>query len=152
MNIVLCKNASPENKANKSITVVSTISGTLREDTSIVNPVFLVELDSVPTFNYVKVADFSRNYFVTDIISVAKKLWEIHCHCDVLTSFWSEIQSAECIISRSASNRNPLLIDKQLWVTGRSRYATIKSSNQPLTTGTASRRFVMILPGSGVGT
>lgn len=152
MNIILQTNSSPNNKAVKSLTTVATISGTLREPSSLTDPVILIESTTVPTFNYFSVASFNRSYFLTDIISVGNKLWEIHGHCDVLSSFWSEIKECECIINRSSSNRNNYLIDKQLWVTAKSRYGTIKSQYQPLIGGTATKRFVMVLPGSGVGT
>lgn len=151
MTITTYRNASPTNKAVKSLTTVDTIEGDMREDSSIVEPEFVFRYSGVPTFNYFTVSAFSRSYFVTDLISVGNSLWMVRGHCDVLSSFWNEIRTAECIIARSSSNRNPLLIDDKLMVTARSRYGTKKSSQQPLMGGTATRRFVMILPGSGTG-
>lgn len=152
MNIVLKRNASPANQAVKSLTTVTTLSGTMRNGADVTNPVILIESSTIPSFNYFTIEAFGRSYFLTNLVSVNDGLWEIHGHCDVLSSFWSEIKNCECIINRSSSNRNPLLIDKQLWVTARSRYGTIKSQYQPLLGGTATKRFVMVLPGSGTGT
>lgn len=152
MNIVLKRNSSPANQAVKSLTTVTTLSGTMRNGADVTNPVILIESSTIPSFNYFTIEAFGRSYFLTNLVSVNDGLWEIHGHCDVLSSFWSEIKNCECIINRSSSNRNPLLIDKQLWVTARSRYGTIKSQYQPLLGGTATKRFVMVLPGSGTGT
>lgn len=152
MTIELYQNKSPQNKAVKKLTSVGSVDGDMRENSSVVEPQFVFTLTGVPTFNYFKVAAFSRSYFVTDLVSVGNSMWMVRGHCDVLSSFWNEIKECDCIIGRSSSNRNSNLIDNQLLVTARSRYAVQKSTLQPLMGGGATKRYVLILPGSGTGT
>ena len=67
MTIQLCVSREPANKVGKNIGVVSTLSGTLRESSSIIDPVITIEAD--PTgFNYLYIPDFNRRrkYFCTD--------------------------------------------------------------------------------------
>ena len=152
MTINLYRNNSPQTKAVKSLVSAGSVTGELREDSSITDPAIVFTFSGVPNFNYFDIPDFSRKYFVTDLTSVGNSLWLVEGHCDVLSSFWNEIKECECIIGRCASNRNPLLIDNKLLVTARSRYAVQKSTLQPLMGGTATKRYVLILPGSGTGT
>lgn len=84
-----------------------TTQGTLREGTSIVNPVILVEC-TIPGFirNYAYIPIFQRYYFITDVKSVRKNLWEISLKCDVLMTFKSGILSIRTRVLRSESNHN----------------------------------------------
>lgn len=152
MRIALYKNDSPQNAATKEVTNKGTITGVLKDKTSVTDPVVIIQTANLPDFNYFRIPDFGRSYFLMNVVSVAKNLWEIHGHCDVLSSFWADIAKCQCIIARSESNRNTLLIDTELWVTARSRYGFAKSTQQPLIGNNATKRFVIILPGSGTGT
>lgn len=84
-----------------------TTQGTLREGTSIVNPVIRVEC-TVPgfTLNYAYIPIFQRYYFITDVKSVRKNLWEISLKCDVLMTFKTGILSIRTRVLRSESNHN----------------------------------------------
>ena len=150
MTINTYNNSSPNNKVTKSLTVGDVLTGYLREGTSLENPVVIIESDSVPSFNYAEIPDFNRKYFVTTIRSVTTKLWEIHMHCDVLSTYWEYIKQSECLVNRSESKRTADLVDTELWCTADSLYGVKKFSQQPLTGGTATKRFVMVVPGAGV--
>lgn len=152
MRIALYKNDSPQNAATKEVLNKGTLEGVLKDKTSVTDPVVIIKAAELPDFNYFRIPQFGRSYFLMNLVSVTNNLWEIHGHCDVLSSFWADIAKCQCIIARSESNRNSLLVDTQLWVTARSRYGFIKSTQQPLTGNSATKRFVMILPGSGTGT
>lgn len=151
MNISLYRNTSPKNYATKSLTLLESISGTLKDSSSIINPVVLVHYETLPNFNYFEIPMFNnRKYFLTNLISVGTKLWEIHGHCDVLSSFWAETKECDCIISRSASNRNNYLVDTQLLTTAKNKYGLIPSSNQPLISETEpTLHYLIVLPGAG---
>lgn len=91
------------------------IMGTLREDTSIVNPVILFEFDGVPQFNYVQIESFNnRFYFVNDIVSVATNLWEVYLSIDVLHTYREQIYNQTCFVERCSSEWNDLLTDNKL--------------------------------------
>lgn len=151
MNISLYRNTSPRNKAVKKLTLLESISGTLKDSSSIVDPIIMIHYETLPNFNYFEIPMFNnRKYFLTDLISVGTKLWEIHGHCDVLSSFWAETKECDCIISRSTSNRNDFLIDTQLMTTAKNRYGLIPSQYQPLKNyESATRRYVLVVAGAG---
>lgn len=111
-NIVLGKNTSPSNSLNKTITVVTTLTGNLRNETEIINPIILIEsTENIHTCNYLSISAFSRYYFITSIKLIRSGLYEIKAHCDVLYSFREEILSNKCQILRQENNFNLLLSD-----------------------------------------
>ena len=112
-------NNSENNKVTKSLTAVGEYSGTLKDDTSMVDPVILMELPSVPTFNYAQIPMFNRYYFVTDIVAVRTNLWEIHMHCDVLTTYRSPILNSMATLERQENLYNLYLPDNLLPTEGR---------------------------------
>ena len=105
MDIYLYKSSARTNTYNKSsqLTLYMQLTGTLREESSIVNPVIMIELPTEtdlsdnPTylegtkFNYAYIPEFQRYYFVTEVVSVKMHLWRIHLHVDVLMSFKKDI-------------------------------------------------------------
>ena len=112
IEIALMINHSPNNKIDKVLTYTHTLQGTLKDSTSIVDPVILVELTSpVLNVNYARIQAFGRYYFVTNIIQIRTDLWEIHMHCDVLKSFSEGILGSPAIIAKSESNWNLYLND-----------------------------------------
>lgn len=117
-NIVLQTTTSEKNRMDKTITDIATYSGTLRADTSIVDPVFLIECDlaSVVNANYLTVQAFGRSYFINNIRSMRAGLVEFSCHCDVLSSFKTQIRQNHAIMHRSERNWNLYLNDGSLKV------------------------------------
>ena len=115
-SIKLQINNSEKNKLDKSLTDIITINGTLKEDTSIIDPVILIEgdLNNFVHCNYMTIDTFSRKYFVTNIRSIRNGLIEISCHVDVLSTYKSQIRGNKGIISRQAYNWNLYLNDGSL--------------------------------------
>ena len=120
-NIVLQSTTSEKNRMDKTITDIATYSGTLRADTSIVDRVFLVECDlaNVVHANYLTVQAFGRSYFINNIRSMRAGLVEFTCHCDVLSSFKTQIRQNHAIMHRSERNWNLYLNDGSLKMTQR---------------------------------
>jgi hypothetical protein len=113
MTITLQINNSETKKITKSITDVTTLTGTLKNETSIIDPVITnIEDDgtNVLQCNYMTIPDFNRSYFITNIRSIRKDLWEITAHVDVLSSFKEEILNNNAIVSKQENNWN-LYID-----------------------------------------
>ena len=115
-NIVIQTNSSESNRLDKTLTDIATSSGTLRADTSIIDPVFQIEgdLSSYINANYCTVSSFGRSYFINNIRSLRAGLFEISCHVDVLSSFKTQIRTNSAIIHRSEGNWNLYLNDGSL--------------------------------------
>ena len=113
-DIVLMHNASPEIKLTKELTTIATLSGVLREGTSILDPVVLVETaqaNVVSSANYAYIAEFERYYYITNVRSDANGLWVISLHVDVLKTYETAIRAQSAIVARSANKYNLYLDD-----------------------------------------
>lgn len=64
--------------------------------------------------NYIYIPEFSRYYFVDDIISVSSTLWQIECSVDVLMSFKDQLMELDVFCERNEFNYDNMLIDKYL--------------------------------------
>jgi hypothetical protein len=116
--IKLQKNDSEDIRLDKELTDVKSLTGTLKSQTSIVNPVIIVDtnLSDIKKCNYMTIDAFGRKYFITDIVSVNNKLVEISAHCDVLSTYKSQIRANTGILKRSENNWNLYLDDGSLKV------------------------------------
>lgn len=150
MNLVCYNNNSPKNKVTKDLTELFTLTGKLREGTSMVNPTIIVEKTIPPLFNYCYIPDFYRYYFVESINNINNKLWSISLHCDVLSTYWNNIKTCDCIVSRNEFKRINDLRDDEIWTTADSLYSVIQFPNTPFDVQTGTDiRYVMILAGAG---
>ena len=100
MTIDLYINMSEDNRIGKELQLVDTLTGTLKDSCSIINPVIKIEADNLSNINYIFIPEFSRFYFVTDAVVLRENLWQLTCHVDVLESFKDEILSHNAIIAR----------------------------------------------------
>lgn len=111
-DIVLMNNQQELNKITKTPTTVMTLSGTLREQTDIVDPQINVEYNgTLVNVNYMYISEFHRYYFITKIESVRTGLWRIYGHCDVLKTYSKGILGTPCVVARSESKYNLYLND-----------------------------------------
>lgn len=101
MDVVLCYTSSEPNTLEKNISTLATLEGRLKDRTSIVNPIIVIEVTEIIDCNYVHIPAFSRYYYVNDIVSVRNNLWELHLHCDVLQSFNNEIKHCTAIVNKA---------------------------------------------------
>lgn len=144
-NIVLGVNNSPKNQIVKDTTVIDTYPGTLKDVTSIIDPVVMIECDlaDVKNANYMRIAAFNRYYFIENIRSVRNGLVEFSCHVDVLTSFASEIKSNRGIIKRNAIAHNIHLNDGYFKVYQDPHIVMYEFPN-----GFTTKEFVLAMAGS----
>jgi len=111
-DILLQVNHSENNRVDKDITAIQTLTGTLREETSILTPKFLCETTLFPSnANYMTIESFGRKYFITDIKSVRTGLYEISGRVDVLATYADQIRECKGIIKRSENDWNTYLDD-----------------------------------------
>lgn len=110
--ITLMHNTDPLNKISKTPSSVMSLTGELRDEADIVDPVIIVEYNGTLTnCNYMHIGTFNRYYFITKIESVRTGLWRIYAHCDVLKTYASAILGTEAVIARSQTMYNLLLND-----------------------------------------
>lgn len=116
---------SEKRQLDKSVSYAVSLSGTLRNETNVVNPTILVEanVSTLAGCNYMSIPSFNRVYFITDIRSISNGLCEVSGHCDVLSTYKDGIRSNNAIVGRSATkgNWNLYLNDPMLKVTNKSK-------------------------------
>lgn len=129
-----------------SLSEYGSIEGTLRRDTSIINPTIRIQMPqgllddyivddenrlvvdddwmlllygkqdfsieaTIAKWNYAYIEDFGkRYYFIRDIASVGRGLWDITMRCDVLMTYKDDILSSTAFLSRGEYG-NSLLND-----------------------------------------
>lgn len=104
--IKLQNNHSSKNRIGKDINDIRTLTGTLRDGCSIINPKILIRMEDVSDLkncNYMTITEFGRKYFVTDIVSVTHNTIEVSGHVDVLETYKDEIDKNTAIIARQSS-------------------------------------------------
>lgn len=127
MTLTLYTNESADNVVTKTLsTALATLTGTLRKDCSIMDPVIEVEAinNSVAaSCNYAKIDEFGRYYFVRNI-EFTGKLFRIHMHVDVLSSFQTQLKTLDAVIARQ-ENRYNLYLQDGLFRTYQNPYISI---------------------------
>lgn len=135
---------SPNHYINKQLIDVATYTGNLREETSVINPVFEIETSSdLSQMNYIWINELHRYYYVTNIVSVATNLWRVYCHVDVLMTYKPTILAHEAVIARQQTLYNLYLNDGNTFkVTQRSKIVQKQFPN-----GFTGSSYVMITAG-----
>lgn len=144
-SIVLQRNNSEPIRLSKSITTIMSVSGTLKEDTSIINPVIKIEcnLSDVTRCNYLTIPSFGRSYFVNDIRSITDDIAEFSCHVDVLSTYADGIRNNTGIIKRQENLWNLYLNDGSLKV-----YQDPYVITKEFPSGFTTQEFVLAVAGS----
>lgn len=158
--ITAYRNTSSTNVVNKSIEEIVTLSGTLRDECSILDPVIIVQFDGNDVwrngFNYIYIPVFNRYYFVTNIVATFGtfnsptqtnpiQLWELHCHVDVLMSFKDQIKSQKAIVARQEHKYN-LMLDDGFFMTYQN--PKIQTKTFSVAGPFEKQEFVLIVAGS----
>lgn len=144
-NIILQTNNSEKNKLDKDITNIVTLNGVLKNETSIINPVILIEGDisAFTNCNYMTIPVFGRKYFITNIRSIRNNLFEISAHVDVLSSFATQIRSNTAIIHRQENRWNLYLNDGSFRIYQNPMVLTREFPN-----GFTTQEFILAVAGS----
>ena len=142
--VTLQVNSSPKNQLDKSLANVLAVTGNLKEDSSVVDPIILVQapLSTIANANYMTIPAFGRTYFITDMISVRNSLVEIHAHCDVLTTYAAAIRGNNAIIYRQENDWNLYLDDGSFQV-----YNNPSVLTRPFPSGFSTLEFILAVAG-----
>lgn len=147
-NIDLMNNQEELNKISKNPTTVMTLTGTLREETDIVDPQINIEYSGTLTnVNYMYIAEFSRYYFITKIESVRNGLWRVYGHCDVLKTYSEAILGTPCVVARSETRFNLYLNDSAFKAYSNPRLQIAKFPNK-----FTGESYVLVMKGTQAAT
>ena len=112
LTIKLQLNNSPANYVDKVVVDVLTLTGTLKEGSSLQTPQIMVEHSGAITgVNYARIESFGRSYYITDIHNDHNTIWTISLKSDPLTSFKTQIRACNAIIAKNEKAFNLYLAD-----------------------------------------
>lgn len=143
-NITLQKMTSEKYAVTKSTSDIKTVSGVLKDITSIIDPVIMIEIDlaDVTECNYLSIPKFGRKYFVNNIRSVRNGLVEFTCHVDVLSSWASELKTNSAIVRRNEKKWNLYLNDGTFKI-----YQNPNVLTKAFPSGFSTQEFVLAVAG-----
>lgn len=109
-------------KQPASANLKATITGELKKECSVLNPVIIIEVPGTidlftDAINYAYIPDLGRRYWITDIMLKSAKLAELHLTVDVLGSYKTPIGTSSQFVYRSASQKNGYITDKTYPIT-----------------------------------
>lgn len=111
MEIRLYSSSDETNKIDKTLTNEIVLNGTLKDETSVINPIILIEANNLTQYNYCYIPLFKRYYFIKDITVVRNNLFRLFLDIDVLMSYKDEILNLDCIVNKQENNSTPYIND-----------------------------------------
>lgn len=99
MEIKLYKTVSERVRIAKQITDELVLTGSLRDQSSIIAPTFALETNPIG-YNYAYIPAFHRYYYIKNIVAVRKQLFQLQLKCDVLMSYKDEIYAMQALINK----------------------------------------------------
>lgn len=111
--INLYHTGDPVNQLTKKYELIQTVEGTLKEDSSLIDPVILFDgtVADLRFCNAMYIANFKRYYLVKNIKTVRSNLVEISTHVDVLSTYADAIRNNYGIVKRNQNAHNLYLND-----------------------------------------
>ena len=151
MKITLYYNNSEPNKVHKNLAEISTVEGTIRTQSSVIDPVVIIEGKlNLSRINYMFIDGFQRYYFIRDIVSVRTGIWEISGHVDVLSTYKNEFLKLPCVIGRNEYEYNLFLPDDRFIVNANRLVQTVEFPYKFPTNG--SNYIITITGGANAAT
>lgn len=145
MTFTLMENTSEREALTKSLTTLETLTGALRNQSSIIDPVIEVTgiaSSTVTSCNYAYIPEFGRYYFVKNITSVRNNVWVIQCHVDVLKTYATQIKAQTAVVRRQEKNWN-LYLDDGIFKT----YQNPQIITKTFPAGFTTQNFVLAVAG-----
>lgn len=104
MEIRLYNNISDNRTIRKKLLNEFSLTGTLRDSCSLIEPVINIESSNVLRFNYAYIPDFQRYYFVKEITNLRKNIWTLELEVDPLMSFKGDILALQVVVDKQSSD------------------------------------------------
>ena len=145
MTVHMMVSRSDPRALTKVLEDVYTMTGTLKDTSSLIDPVILLDIPAgaIASCNYMHIPDFGRYYYISDMVSVRYSLTEVHAHVDVLTSWADGIRANQGIIRRQQNDWNLYLNDGSFKIYQNSAVLT-----RPFPTGFTTQELVLAVAGS----
>lgn len=145
MEIKLFKTTSPRKKLVKELTDGITLTGTLREQSSVMSPSLQIQDVAVIGYNYCYIPDFGRYYYINGINALRANLFELSLGIDVLMTYAEAIRGNAAIIDKMQPQKGAMLyINDGSYVNTNKMYQTVMNfSNGFNDTG----EFILITAG-----
>lgn len=89
--------------------VATWVTFTYKNDCSTHSPILLFEWGSKPDFTYAQIE--SNYYFITDIVYVRQKLWQLELKEDCLGTFREQIKASNQLIDRTSTDVDSKIVD-----------------------------------------
>ena len=144
MDIIFYNNKSENNRLIKTITQISTGTGTLRESCSMIDPSVLTAIADVSNINYAYIADFGRYYFIRKITVDRANLYRLDMHVDVLMSNKTALIDCKGVINSSTKINANNYLNSDTWVRTEKDTTTIMRFPSGLST---NGNFILITAG-----
>lgn len=142
-SINLMRNDSDVNEVSKTLATLSTVTGVLKNSTSILSPVIRIEGALPTTCNYMYIETFGRYYFITDIKSITAGIFEVSAHVDVLQTYADSIKNCTGVVARQQENWNLYLDDGSF-----KTYQNDKVKALTFSGGFTSEQFLIAIAGA----
>lgn len=113
MKIILYSVTDNDHTIPKHLTNKLEITGTLRSETDLLNPSFMIEMNLTNAYNYAYIPDFGRYYYLSAPVTVRTGLVEYSAKVDVLQSWYTQFVQCPMTAERSFSTYNAYLPDTQ---------------------------------------
>ena len=144
-------NSSDAEVVDKAISAVGVIQGQFNEESGILNPVFIIESETIPTFNYCKIPAFGNRFYSVDgdIVAVSYNLWRINLKHDPLMNWKGQFRQLDAIIARQESSKNPYLADGLAPIEANSQLYVTKKFSRGLSFSTKNN--VLLVTSAAIG-
>lgn len=106
MQVILYNCISDARTINKKLLNATTFNGELRESCNIINPTITLNASNISSFNFAYIPDWSRYYFIEDIISYSKNLSQVILKCDVLMTYKDDIMGFSVVVEKQTGKEN----------------------------------------------
>lgn len=114
MTITFYKFTGLRNSFPKSLGNGTTVTGTLKNECDLLNPIIVFNGIELKEYNYCYINEFNKYYFIENFSIITNELLEISLHIDVLQTYSQQLLNCYCVVSRSSSDYNEMLVDTVL--------------------------------------
>lgn len=115
MVVTLYKFSKKTNSISRPSDVGTSVPVTLKESSSVINPVLIIRTAEYPDYNYMYIPTFDRYYFIEDI-TFDTGVWVVRARVDVLASYRTEINNTKAYVIFSDSAADEDVIDNRITV------------------------------------
>lgn len=149
MTLKLYTISDDKRNVTKTLGTATELTGTLREQCSVINPVITVESSgNLSGKNYAFISEFSRYYYINNIEAVTDKLWRLTMHVDVLMSNATSLLALPMIAARQENLINHYLNDGEIPSNSYRNISTyLFSEGESFRDGTQTTPFALIVAG-----